>query len=345
MSSITSEMETELESELAHEHEHEHEQEAEMEQEAFFNHLAAMADRGGESQALRRIGLAAARQALRSYRTTAPAIEGESEFENEQFFEMEAESNPLRPGQANALMEHMSHEAVAAESEQEAAEQFLPLIPLAAKLGAKLLPRLASKVVPHLTRGVSQVARSLFRNRATRPLLRALPNIGRRTVTHLARQAARGHHITPRGAVRVLARQTARTLGNPRRVVQAFRRSRAYDRRYHAAARRFVGPPSRRGQGYYRQGGYRWQGTRPARYGTYVQYPGYHSVPYPGQAPATPGYTGQPAPTYAVPSAPTYTIPPASGPWLPAMPVQPAVAPSACQCFQPVSCSSCGRSA
>ena len=71
MSAITAEMEMELESELAHEahehefeaheheaesheheleaHEHEaeaheHEQESEMEQEAFFNHLAAMAD-------------------------------------------------------------------------------------------------------------------------------------------------------------------------------------------------------------------------------------------------------------------------------------------------------------
>src|SRR5215475_1966743 len=100
MSGITAEMEMELEHELpheahehefeahehefeSHEHEHEHEHEAEMEQESFFNHLSAMADRGGRSQALRRIALAAARAALRANARPYPVIEGESEGETE----------------------------------------------------------------------------------------------------------------------------------------------------------------------------------------------------------------------------------------------------------------------
>ena len=57
------EQELELAHELTNEFELEHEQETE--HEAFFNHLAAMADRGGRSQALRRIALAAARSALK----------------------------------------------------------------------------------------------------------------------------------------------------------------------------------------------------------------------------------------------------------------------------------------
>src|ERR1700730_4095001 len=127
MSAITAEMETELEQELAHEHgathefEAAHEHELEREQEAFFNHLAAMADRAGRSQALRRIALAAAREALRSIRTAPRVIEGEAEFAHELTFEMETASNPLRiygalVQHANAMMEHMSHEAVTAES-------------------------------------------------------------------------------------------------------------------------------------------------------------------------------------------------------------------------------------
>jgi hypothetical protein len=98
-----------------------------------------------------------------------------------------------------------------------------------------------SRVVPHLTRGVSQVARTLFRSPATRPLLRAVPNIAKRTTADVARLAARGRPITPRTALRLLARQTARTLSSPRQTVTAFRRSRALDHRYHRAARRLIG--------------------------------------------------------------------------------------------------------
>jgi hypothetical protein len=252
--------ESEDESEYEGELEGEGEAEAEMEQESFFNHLATMADRGGRSQALRRIGLAAARQAMRSYQKDPPAsVQGESELEDEATLEMEAEANPLMATHANAMMEHLSHEAASAESEEEAAEQFLPLIPLAAKfllpklasLGAKALPILSRKLAPHLTRGVSQVARTLFRSKATRPLLRTMPNIAKRTVATLARHAAKGHTVTPRTALRTLARHTAHTLSSPRHAVRAFHRSRALDRRYHVATRRFVGRPTTHGSAHH----------------------------------------------------------------------------------------------
>ena len=69
------EQELELAHELANEFELEHEQEAE--HEAFFNSLAAMADRSGRSQALRRIALAAARSALSGQARPWPVVEGE----------------------------------------------------------------------------------------------------------------------------------------------------------------------------------------------------------------------------------------------------------------------------
>ncbi len=355
MSAITAEMEMELESELAHEaeseyeseisgplpaHEGESEYEAEMEQEVFFNHLAAMADRGGRSQALRRIGLAAARQALRSYRREAPAVLGESEDEDEAFFELEAESHPLQAGHASAMMEHLSHEASSAESEDEAAEQFLPLIPLAAKavlplaakLGAKVLPAVARRVAPHLTRGVSQVARSLFQSKATRPLLRAVPRIAKKTMVSLARQAAHGRHVTPRSALRTLARQTVRMLGHPRHAVAAYHRSRALDRRFHKVARRLVGRPlghlPRHRFAHLRHRLVGHPGFR--RPGFYR--PGYYQ---PGHAPAI-GHKVRPSfyrPGVRPPKGPYYAGPRLGGGMVHAAP---------CLCFQPVNCASCG---
>jgi hypothetical protein len=246
------EQELELDNEL--------EQEGQGEQEAFFNHLAAMADRGGRSQALRRLALKAARDALRGASQSFPAVEGELESP-EAAFELELEFDPGRRANLEAMLEHLAHAASEAQSEQEAAEQFLPLIPLAAKFALPLLgkampfaargitrlaPKVLGKVVPNLTRGISSLSRSLYRNRTTRPLMRALPRIAQNTVASIARQIANGSSITPRSAALTLARQTARALSNPRSLARTCRRSIAKDRMYHWRSRRLIGPVPRR---------------------------------------------------------------------------------------------------
>jgi hypothetical protein len=270
MSSIAAELENEMEFELQHELEHESEHEQEAEHEAFFNHLAAMADRAGRSQGLRQIALAAARSALRTSGRSYPVIEGEMELEGEGEAAMELElySTPTERAHFAAMMEHEGHAAAEAANEQEAAEHFLPLIPLAAKfiapkllsfaakkIGGKFLgkagsqlirraaPRILGRVAPRLTRGVANVARTLFRNPTTRPLLHAIPRIARSTMQTLVRRIAHGRPVTPQFAVRTLARQTARTLSSPRHLAQTYRRSLAWDRRYHRYTRRFLGRP------------------------------------------------------------------------------------------------------
>ena len=65
----------------------------------------------------------------------------ETELETMHESEFEFELNPVRKVYPDALMEHMAHMVMEAESEQEAAEGFLPLIPL---IAGKLLP-LAAK--------------------------------------------------------------------------------------------------------------------------------------------------------------------------------------------------------
>ena len=264
MSTFNAELEDELEGvfegELVHESHEAHEHENEAEDEQFFNNLAAMADRSGRSQALRRIALSAARAALRGQRQP-PGIEGESELAAEAQ-ELELEWNPTRRIYVDAELEHLGHAAAEAANEQEAAEHFLPLIPLAAKFALPLLakaapfalkagsamiknmaPKVLGKVVPQLTRSVSNVTRMLHRNPTTRPLLHAMPRIARGTVVTLARRVAAGRPVNPQIAVRTLAQQTARTLSQPRVLTQAYRDSRVGDSRYHSRARRLLGMP------------------------------------------------------------------------------------------------------
>jgi hypothetical protein len=270
MSGVATELEHEMGFQLEHEFEHESEHEQEAEHEAFFNHLAAMADRAGRSQGLRRIALAAARSALRASGRSYPVIEGEMEFEGELEIPTALELNctPAERAHFAAMMEHEGHAAAEAANEQEAAEHFLPLIPLAAKFiapkllsfaakkiggrflgkaGSQLIrraaPRILGRVAPRLTRGVANVARTLFRNPTTRPLLHAVPRIARGTMQTLVRRVARGQPVTPQLALRTLARQTARTLSSPSSLVRAYRRSLAWDRRYHRHTRRFLGRP------------------------------------------------------------------------------------------------------
>src|ERR1700756_5203684 len=67
------------------------------------------------------------------------------------------EVSPVRKIYADAMMEHLAHEVAEAQSEHEAAEGFLPLIPLVA---SKLLP-LAAKAIPKIARALPRVTRAV----------------------------------------------------------------------------------------------------------------------------------------------------------------------------------------
>jgi nitrogen regulatory protein PII-like uncharacterized protein len=71
------------------------------------------------------------------------------------------------------------------------------------------------RILPHLIRGVAVLTRILRRRRITRPAVRAVPTIVRRTVQTLKRQAAAGEPITRRAAARAAATQVRQVLGNP----------------------------------------------------------------------------------------------------------------------------------
>jgi hypothetical protein len=234
--------------EFEEEFELEGEFEYEDESEEFYRRLTVLARRAAQSPALRRIALTTARSVLggaggMGQAAGGPPSEGEyaSEYEEEGEEEGEWESrlhpmHPMRRVPPVVVMEHLGHAAAEAESEAEAEAFIGALIPLA----ARLLPRAASvflRAAPQLIRGAARVSRTLRRDPATRPLVRAVPTIVRRTAADVARQAAQGRPVTPRAAVRTLARQTASVLSNPQQCVRAYRRSKALDRQFHRAAR------------------------------------------------------------------------------------------------------------
>ena len=179
--------------------------------------------------------------------------EFESEFENEGEGEFEFETefegpNPVNRVYPDAMMEHMGLAAMEAETESEAAEHFLPLIPMVASkllpMAAKALPGIARKVLPRvakvvsratptLTRGVTAITKKLHANPQTRHLVRTIPSTARRAVATVAKHAAKGHHVTPRHAVKILARENRRVLGNPRIRHAVLRRAGAMDRKLH----------------------------------------------------------------------------------------------------------------
>jgi hypothetical protein len=157
----------------------------------------------------------------------------QSEYELE--FEWEGEISPVRKWYADAMLEHLGHAVAEAESEMEAEALVGAMIPLAARVvpgAARVLARSA----PGLICGAVGAARKLRQTPATRPLVRLIPAIVRRTAASLVQQAGHGMPVKPQQAVRTLARQTAQVLSSPQQAAQAFRHSQRLDRHFHKAA-------------------------------------------------------------------------------------------------------------
>ena len=212
--------------------EYELEFEADEEGEEFLGPPTGAGARALAPQVFRRVGPAAARSALAGGMPTLGLLD--REFEGE--YEAERILSPVRRIYPDAMMEHLGHAAAETESEAEAEAFIGALVPLA----ARLLPRIAPTIMraaPGLIRGAANVTRTLRANPTTRPLVRAVPTIMRRTVADIGRQARSGRPVSPQQAVRTLARQTQRVLSSPQQCSQVLRRSAAADRRYHRAAR------------------------------------------------------------------------------------------------------------
>lgn len=241
--------EGELENESEAYSSHSGQGEGEAEGEAFFRQLVQLAQRASRSPALQKIAKDAARAALN-------AIQGsrESEFEGEAEFSGFDDESDAETWVLDQMMEQLGYNAANAQSEDEAAEAFLPLIPLVAAkllplaakaipLASKVAPKLISTVMrsaPQLNNAIKGVTKTLFRKRGGRQLVRTVPTMVRRTAMSMAKQVAQGKPVTPQAAVRTFAAQANKVLANPQQAVRAMSRSRKLTCNKSAAARPVV---------------------------------------------------------------------------------------------------------
>ena len=156
-----------------------------------------------------------------------PQQELEAEWEGE------GELNPVRKWYPDAMLEHLGHAAAVAEHEAEAEALAGAMIPLITRTVPRAAPVIL-RATPGLVCGTAGIVRSLHRSPTTRPLIRVVPAIVRSTANVIGQQVSRGVPVTPQTAVRTLARQAARVLGNRQMAVQAFRRSQQLDRQLHS---------------------------------------------------------------------------------------------------------------
>jgi len=139
-------------------------------------------------------------------------MEGEFEFEGEGEYEaeLEAEMEAMTSNQATA--EFMA--AVAARAQSEAEAEAMAGAAAVTSIRGEDLATLR-RVLPSMVEGTAVLTRVLRRRRATRPAVRAVPTIVRRTARTLVKRAAAGQPVTRRAAARVMAQQTRTVLSRP----------------------------------------------------------------------------------------------------------------------------------
>jgi hypothetical protein len=134
---------------------------------------------------------------------------------------------------AEMMAESASHELHEGEAEAMAGATVVTVISPADR-------RALRRILPHMVRGVAILTRILRKRRITRPAVRAVPTIVRRTVRTLKRHAAAGKPITRKAVARATASQVKKVLGNPRACSAAIARNVRISRAMKRPQRRVV---------------------------------------------------------------------------------------------------------
>jgi hypothetical protein len=137
------------------------------------------------------------------------------EFEAEMHPEFESGVGHSEAAHQEAvLMEQIAHEAASSSNEAEAEALAGALIPIVMRGVSSAAPAMRT-AAPALARATGRLVGALRRSPATRPLIRTVPTILRRTNVALNRAAAGGTPVSPRLAVRTMANQTYRIMSSP----------------------------------------------------------------------------------------------------------------------------------
>jgi hypothetical protein len=153
------------------------------------------------------------------------AGQGEYEFEFESESEGEGEFESVMSGPLSAqqgMGEYMASIAANAQTDTEAEAQ----------IGASVIISLSPadrdalrSLLPSITRGAAILTRLLRHNRRTRPVVRVVPTIVKRTAVALKKRSDAGQPITKKTAAKVMAAQTKRVIGSPTVCARAMQRN------------------------------------------------------------------------------------------------------------------------
>ena len=135
-------------------------------------------------------------------------------------YELEGEMEAMTANQATA--EFMA--AVAARAQSEAEAEAMAGAATVASISSRDLATLR-RVLPNLVEGTAALTRILRRRRSTRPAVRLVPTVVRRTARTLVRRAAAGQPVTRRAAARAMAQQTRTVLSRPHVCAPALQRN------------------------------------------------------------------------------------------------------------------------
>lgn len=147
--------------------------------------------------------------------------EDEGEDEDEQEAELEAEmEGPLT--HSEALGELMCAVASRAKTDEEAEAM---VGACAATMLSRADRRELRRVLPYMIRAVALLQKMLRRRKGTRPAIRAIPTIIKRSATAMSNRVKSGRPLTRKAAGRTMARQTRKVLSSPRLMHKAITRN------------------------------------------------------------------------------------------------------------------------
>jgi hypothetical protein len=147
--------------------------------------------------------------------------EDELEDEDEMEAELEAEmEGPMTHGEA--LGELMCAVASRAKTDQEAEAM---VGACAATMLNRADRRELREVLPYMVRAVALLQKLLRRRNSTRPAIRAIPSILKRSAKAMSNRAKSGRPVTRKSAARAMARQTRKVLSSPRLMHKALTRN------------------------------------------------------------------------------------------------------------------------
>lgn len=152
---------------------------------------------------------------------------GDYEDESDSEDEMNAEDFMDFEGEDEDVAEYMADMAAKAPNPTDAGAMAGAItITIASKA-----PLQVKAVAPTLTSAAARVTRLMKNNTATKPLVKVVPTIAKKTVATLAKKAAKGKPVTPTTAKRVMAKHAMRVLSNPRELTKAIAKNEAKKRK------------------------------------------------------------------------------------------------------------------